>query len=42
MTQLVHTMFLGNNLTLFHLWQKNNLVKHQNVLKHYENDVASN
>ena len=38
MRQLVHTMFISNNRALFHLWWKENLVKHQNVWKYYEND----
>ena len=36
--QLVYTMFIGNNRASFHLWWKENLVKHQKVLKYYEND----
>ena len=31
-------MFISNNHTSFHLWWKENLVKHQKVLKHYGND----
>ena len=27
--QLVHTMFITNNLASFHLWLKENLVKYQ-------------
>ena len=30
-------MFLSNNRSSFHLWQKENLVKHEIVLKYYEN-----
>ena len=35
-------MFLGNNCTSFHLWLKENLIRHQKVLKYYENDCRSN
>ena len=31
-------MFLSNNGTSFHLWWKDNLVKHQKVSRCYEND----
>ena len=33
-----NTMFISNNRTLFHLWRKENLVKHQKVSKYYETD----
>ena len=31
-------MFLSNNRSSFHLWQKENLIKHEIVLKYYENN----
>ena len=31
-------MFISNNRPSFHLWGKENLVKHQKVSKYYEND----
>ena len=36
MRQLVYTMFISNNRTSFHLWRKENFLKHQKVkiLKH--------
>ena len=36
--QLVYTMFISNNRTSFHLWWKENLVKHGKVSKNYETD----
>ena len=36
--QLVYTMFIGNNRTSFHLWRKENVVKHRKVSKYYETD----
>ena len=42
MTQLVHTMFLSNNGPSFHLWWKENLVKHREVSKYYETDCLQN
>ena len=42
MKQLVYTMFISNNCTSFHLWGKENLVKHQKVSKYYENYCGSN
>ena len=38
MRQLVYTLFISNNCASFHLWWKENLVKHQKVSKYYEND----
>ena len=38
MKQLAYTMFISNNRASFHLWSKENLVKHQRVSKYYEND----
>ena len=35
-------MFISNNSSLFHLWRKENLVKHQKVSKYYENDFSKN
>ena len=32
-------MFLSNNDALFHLWWKQNLIKHQKVSKYYQNDA---
>ena len=40
MRQLVHTMFLSNNGPSFHLWWKENLVKHREVSKYYETDCG--
>ena len=37
MRQLVYVMFITNNRASFHLWGKENLVKHQKVSKCYEN-----
>ena len=34
--QLVCTMFISNNRASFHLWWKENLLKHQKVSKYYE------
>ena len=39
--QLVYNMFISNNYASLHLWWKENLVKHQNVSKYYENDCRS-
>ena len=33
-------MFISNNRASFHLWWKENLVKHQKVSKYYENDCT--
>ena len=33
-------MFISNNSTSFHLWCKENFVKHQKVSKYYENDCS--
>ena len=41
MRELIYTMFINNNLASFHLWWKENLVKHQRVSKYYENDCRS-
>ena len=38
MRQLVYTLFISNNHPSFHLWWKENLVKHQKVSKYYETD----
>ena len=35
---IMYTMFITNNHTSFHLWRKENLVKHQKVLKYYVHD----
>ena len=40
MKQLVYTMFIGNNRPSFHLWWKENLVKHWKVSKYYETDCS--
>ena len=32
----LYTMFISNNRASFHLWWKENLVKHQKVSKYYE------
>ena len=34
-------MFISNNRASFHLWCKENLVKHQKVAKYNENDCRS-
>ena len=36
--KLVYAMFISDNRTSFHLWWKDNLAKHQKVLKYYETD----
>ena len=36
MTQLLCTIFITNNRTLFLLWQNENFVKHQKVSKYYD------
>ena len=36
MRQLVYSMFITNNHDSFHLWSKENLVKHQDVSKYYD------
>ena len=36
MRQLVYTMFISHNRASFHLWWKENLLKHQKVSKYYE------
>ena len=33
-------MFVSNNRASFHLWCKENLVKHSKVSKYYENDCG--
>ena len=33
-------MFISNNRASFHFWWKENLVKHQNLTKYYENDCT--
>ena len=33
-------MFIRNNRPSFHLWWKENFVKHQKVSKYYENDCS--
>ena len=38
MRQLVYTTFISNNRTSFHLWWKENLLKHRKVSKYYETD----
>ena len=40
MRQLVYTMFISNNGASFHLWWKENLVKHWKVSKYYETDCS--
>ena len=35
-------MFITNNRPSFHLWGKENLVKHQKLSKYYENDCLQN
>ena len=42
MRQLVYTMFISDNPPSFHLWRKQNLIKHQQVSKYYENDCLEN
>ena len=38
MSEHVHTIFISKHCASFHLWGKENLVKHQKVSKYYEND----
>ena len=38
MRQLVYILFITNNCASFHLWWKENLVKHQKVLQYYFHD----
>ena len=38
MRQLLYGKFIRNNRASFHLWERENLVKQQKVLKYYEND----
>ena len=38
MWQLVYTMFISNNYASFHLWGKENFVKHQRVSKYFHHD----
>ena len=40
--QLVYTIFITNNYNSFHLWWKENLVKHQIVWKYYDQDCCKN
>ena len=40
MRQLVYTFFITNIRASFHLWWKENLVKHQNVPQYYCNDCS--
>ena len=40
MTQLLHTLFITNNRASFHLWWKENLIKHQKVPQHYFYDCS--
>ena len=35
-------MFVSNNCASFHLWWKENLIKHEKILKYYENDCLQN
>ena len=41
MRQLVYTIFIINNHNSFHLWWKENLVKHQKVSKYYDWDCSN-
>ena len=38
MSQLLYTIFISNIPASFHLWQNENLVKHQKVSKYYAID----
>ena len=38
MRQVIYAIFISNNRPWFHLWLKENLVKHQKISKYYEND----
>ena len=40
--QHVNTMLISNNCPSFHLWWKENLVKHRKVSKYYETDCLQN
>ena len=35
--QLVYSMFISNNSDSLHFWWQEHLVKHEKVLKHFEN-----
>ena len=35
-------MFISNHRATFHLWRKENLLRHQKVLNYYENDCLQN
>ena len=41
MRQHIYTTFTSNNRASFHLWWKENLVKHHQVSKYYETDCRS-
>ena len=38
--QLAYTVVISNNHASFHLWRKENLVKHQKVSEHYDYDCS--
>ena len=38
----VYTIFISNNGTLIHFWERKNFEKHQKVSKYYENDCLQN
>ena len=40
--QLVYTKFISNSRASFHLWWKENLVKHQRVSRYYHYDCLQN
>ena len=35
-------MLISNHRATFHLWRKENLLRHQKVLNYYENDCLQN
>ena len=42
MTQLLYTMFIGNDRASFHFWAQEHLLKHQRVSKYYHNECLQN
>ena len=42
MTQLLYTMFIGNDRASFHFWAQEHLLKHQRVSKYCHNDCLKN
>ena len=40
-TRIYHVLFISNSRTSFHLWWRENLVKHQKIPKYYVNDCRT-